>query len=528
MAQGRLGFAAELPMGLLEFDLGDVSRPKSLRARAAAVAATLDRHDGWRAAMLVAASWAGLEAILYILSQAVFFDDGWAVCWPMAGIVTAVLLRMERRNWPWVLLGYFLGELHSERHDPAGQMLTIGVCNVAEVVIAAYALPAFRSLGQWMKEPGLLGRFIAIPVLLGPAATALPIAVYFSEVRHKSFWLYATRWGFGDTLGVVLWLPLMLALLSPETYDLFRRKALPQTAALLGLAVGASLLVFDTKRAPPAFILMPILLLIALRIGLSGAALAVNAVAVIATEATLRGRGPFPPAPQQDEDYRIFTLQVFLSLSMLMCLPVSVVLLEREGFAAGLKAALRRMQLLATEDGLTGVANRRRLDETLEEEWRRAMRERTPLALLMIDVDCFKLYNDTYGHLGGDDCLRRVAQAILPIPVRGGDLVARYGGEEFAVLLPNTEAAGAAEMAEQIRFAVEALGLEHERNPHRVVTISVGCSAVVPTPGSGPQTLIHGADRALYLAKQNGRNRAIVGDFAAAGRAEEKPVSANA
>jgi GGDEF domain-containing protein/integral membrane sensor domain MASE1 len=411
-------------------------------AAVAFVAGYFDRHERLRTAAIVAASWIGFETILYVLGLAVFFDNGWAVCWPMAGIVTTVLLRSERRRWRWIVLGFALGDLHAERFAPVGEMATIVVCNVAEVLIAAFALPAFRNIEEWMQEPDLLAKFILWPVTLGPAMTALPVALYYSLAMHKNFWQYATRWGFGDTLGMVLWLPLMLALLSRQTYDLFRWRVLPQTSALLGLTVAASLIVFDTKLAPPAFILMPILLLVALRLGFSGSALAVNLLAVVATAATLRGRGPFLSVAERFEDYRIFTLQVFLSLSMLMCLPVSVVLLEREGFAAGLKAALRRMQVLATEDGLTGVANRRRFDETLEEEWRRAMREHEPLALLMIDVDCFKLYNDTYGHLGGDDCLRRVAQAILPIPNRAGDLVARYGGEEFAVLLPNTRAPG--------------------------------------------------------------------------------------
>ncbi|MGY3238703.1 diguanylate cyclase (GGDEF)-like protein/PAS domain S-box-containing protein [Bradyrhizobium sp. USDA 4472] len=172
-----------------------------------------------------------------------------------------------------------------------------------------------------------------------------------------------------------------------------------------------------------------------------------------------------------------------------------------------------RLETLAIEDSLTGLANRRRFDERLKEEWARAYRDRTSLGLLMIDVDHFKAYNDEYGHPAGDACLRVVAKIIAAEMQRAGDLAARYGGEEFAMLLPNTDAAGGARIGERIRSAVHGAGLVHASNPAAAcVTVSVGGAACRPaferTAGTG--ALVEAADRALYAAKDAGRNRLMM------------------
>jgi diguanylate cyclase (GGDEF)-like protein len=165
---------------------------------------------------------------------------------------------------------------------------------------------------------------------------------------------------------------------------------------------------------------------------------------------------------------------------------------------------------LALVDGLTGLANRRQFDAVLEREWSRAARDRTPLGLLMIDVDEFKTYNDTYGHLQGDDALIAIARTIAANVVRPSDLAARYGGEEFAVILPGTDAAGAAIVAERIRCAVAALGLRHAKRPGAVVTVSVGAAAIVASRSASFMELLEVADIALYDAKRMGRNRTSV------------------
>jgi two-component system, chemotaxis family, response regulator WspR len=179
-----------------------------------------------------------------------------------------------------------------------------------------------------------------------------------------------------------------------------------------------------------------------------------------------------------------------------------------EALTRELEARNAELARLSAVDGLTGVSNRRSFDATLEHEWKRALRERTELSLVLIDVDFFKRYNDAYGHLAGDDCLRKVARALAAVVNRPADSVSRYGGEEFAVLLPSTHAAGAAGVAESMRAAVENLALEHRASDISAhVTLSLGVATRVPLQDSSPNELIESADQALYEAKREGRNR---------------------
>jgi diguanylate cyclase (GGDEF)-like protein len=181
---------------------------------------------------------------------------------------------------------------------------------------------------------------------------------------------------------------------------------------------------------------------------------------------------------------------------------------ELEDANARLTRANRRLSRLSSRDGLTGIANRRRLDRRLALEWRRAARTERPLSLLLADIDCFKDYNDLHGHQQGDACLRQVAQALAKSLHRAGDLVARYGGEEFAILLADTDERHAATTAEMLRARVEAMAVPHGASGvSAVVTLSVGTATVRPAAGSPPRYLVERADRALYLAKREGRNR---------------------
>jgi diguanylate cyclase (GGDEF)-like protein/PAS domain S-box-containing protein len=170
------------------------------------------------------------------------------------------------------------------------------------------------------------------------------------------------------------------------------------------------------------------------------------------------------------------------------------------------KLAQIALEQLATRDGLTGLANRRCFDETLHAEWARALRQRQPLSLLMVDVDNFKAYNDANGHLGGDECLKRIATAVAS-EMRANDLVARYGGEEFAVILPNQSLKGAASVAERIRTRVEQLQVPSRLAPARRVTVSIGAATAIASPDNCASELVAIADAALYRAKHMGRNR---------------------
>lgn len=166
------------------------------------------------------------------------------------------------------------------------------------------------------------------------------------------------------------------------------------------------------------------------------------------------------------------------------------------------------LQRLMNSDGLTGLSNRRHFDEYLELEWRRAMREQQQLSLLMIDVDYFKVFNDSFGHLAGDEALRQVAEAIRGSCSRPTDLPARYGGEEFALVLPNTSPGGARLVAEKLRQSVLALNIAHNAPAaDSRLSVSIGLATQVPAIGSQCRQLISAADKGLYLAKNSGRNQ---------------------
>lgn len=185
-------------------------------------------------------------------------------------------------------------------------------------------------------------------------------------------------------------------------------------------------------------------------------------------------------------------------------------LLARVRTQLRIKSLTDELRRMATTDGLTGLINRRHFDELLRREWQRALRAEAPLAMLMVDVDHFKRYNDHYGHPAGDACLQAVAQALQTVVLRGGDVVGRLGGEEFAVLLPETDEVGAQEVARHAVQAVRALELPHAASATaNHVTVSVGVASAVPLscPFTDVGALMQAADQALYAAKAQGRDR---------------------
>ena len=167
-----------------------------------------------------------------------------------------------------------------------------------------------------------------------------------------------------------------------------------------------------------------------------------------------------------------------------------------------------RLEALTLTDSLTEIANRRLFDQHLDQEWQRCLRAKDPLSAIMMDIDHFKAFNDNYGHAAGDDCLRRVAQALVQVPSRPGDVVARVGGEEFACLLSGTDAEGAVVVARQLCAAVTGLAIPHGYSEvSDCVSISAGIACVEPAPDDTPVSLVKRADEMLYEAKEAGRNR---------------------
>lgn len=181
---------------------------------------------------------------------------------------------------------------------------------------------------------------------------------------------------------------------------------------------------------------------------------------------------------------------------------------ERKKTEQQLVLLQKELEELSFKDGLTGIANRRRFDALIEIEWENARRNRQPLSLVMLDIDYFKQYNDRYGHLEGDNCLKRVAQVLGLAAARARDVVARFGGEEFVLVLPETDEAAAAKMAERCRDLVAGERIPHEGSPAGLsLTVSLGVMTTIPAHGQELQAFIEAVDRQMYQAKQQGRNR---------------------
>lgn len=456
-------------------------------------------------ATLVAAFFYGFQ---WLFLHVPLLGNALMIWWPVKGIAVAVLLVARRRHWWWILPAFATGLLLSEQGDTPLQWVAVGVCNTLEVVCTAWVLPHFRTMDKWLAQPRVASRFTFMVVVFGPVAAALLSLTYHEPGAPR--WINAVRWGGEDMLGTILFTPLLLALLSPELWSLFRAAALPRTLGLLALLGGSSWLVFHQNQLPLSFVLYPIILLLGTQLGLSGAVIGIDLLAIIATLASLQGMGPFGAPEGSQPITRLLVLQIYLTLAVAMTMPVSVARVRRLTTEAQLRRAWKRMADLASLDGLTGVANRRRFDTALDVEWARARRDRSPLALLMMDADHFKKFNDNYGHLAGDACLRAIAAAIAAVPKRATDLVARYGGEEFAVLLPQSDIAGAYVIAESVRRAVYDLAVPHLFNEEQRVTVSIGLASIVPTRASEPLELIAASDKALYEAKHQGRNQVQV------------------
>jgi diguanylate cyclase (GGDEF)-like protein len=229
-----------------------------------------------------------------------------------------------------------------------------------------------------------------------------------------------------------------------------------------------------------------------------GEQLIVEPIRALARTAGRIGRGDLEARPNRDKLAPEFTPLATALTDM------AIKLGERE---RELRTANRHLEALASIDSLSGLANRRSFDARLEAEWQRAANLKRPIALMMIDVDHFKLFNDNYGHLEGDQCLRVIGETLAAAANHKADFAARYGGEEFVLLLPDTDLAAALGLAERLRTAVSTLAIGHGFAPSGHVTVSIGVAVLTPGTGDDPQALIEAADAGLYAAKRNGRNR---------------------
>jgi diguanylate cyclase (GGDEF)-like protein len=282
----------------------------------------------------------------------------------------------------------------------------------------------------------------------------------------------------------------------------------------LGLLAITTLGIFSRGQFPLLFLIFPPLMFLVVELGVGGGALGACVVAAIGSIYTVAGHGLLARGQASTLEQRILILQMFLATAVLSVDVVGLVLgdlkrsaLVEEAARLSLSDALDTLEGVARVDATTRIANRRRLDEVLEEEWQRAVRQKSSLSLLLLDVDHFKSYNDHYGHLAGDECLRQVAEVVGGALRRSGDLLARFGGEEFAIVLPNTDSAGAIELAEQVRSALHTAAIAHEGVREGILTVSIGSATASPQREEPATILLAAADHALYQAKRGGRDR---------------------
>lgn len=449
-----------------------------------------------------------IYAVVDIFLNKMAFSQGWMIFWPLNGVTVAVLLRRPTRQWLPILLGVALGTGIGECLDGNSLSLELWLrpISILEVFLCAWLLPDFSDLANWLSRRYLFLRFCAA-VVLGPGISGILAALVFERMQHQHFLPAFNSWATADALGIAAMLPLSLAFGSSELKCLISRRQLPRSICLFAIMLAVTTLVFDVSRFPLLFLLYPTLLIVEAVLAFAGSAIALPIVCTAAVYLTIHGYGPFGLWPANMPIPRDVALQVFLGFNLLALFPASILLMERRRMAIKLTDTNERLSILAAMDGLTGIANRRSLDERFADEWKRAMRVQTPLSLLMIDLDHFKDFNDRYGHDSGDRCLKTVAETLRAYVRRPQDLAGRFGGEEFAILLPHTPLDDAIDFAERVREAIFNLEIHHDRSPHLRVTVSIGCSAAIPVNGSRSIELLRAADEALYQAKNAGRNQ---------------------
>ena len=393
------------------------------------------------------------------------------------------------------------------------QVFLLSACDIAETAIAAYSVGFALGEGVDLTEQRQLLQFVAFAVVLGPLIASLAAGVVLRFLVGSSM-IVSLRWFPPSALGMSVIPPLVLGIVRRDTRELFRPGRLANTLLYLIMIAAATTLIFSRSDFALLFLVIPPLLFLVVRLGLSGGALGCCVVAAIGTEFTIgRHTGPlsqFDPGLE----HRILLLQMFLATAVLSVSVVAVVLADllrasrdvRES-EARYRSLAASMEMLAALDPLTHVANRRRFDEVLEAEWLRALRRQAPLSLIIFDADYFKAYNDHYGHVAGDECLRKIADTMTEIARRPADVVARFGGEEFGIVLPETDAEGALAIAEGLRRRIENLGFSHAASPMGLLTLSGGCATMTPEGSETATHLLSAADEALYEAKRQGRNR---------------------
>ncbi|HUV70776.1 MAG TPA: diguanylate cyclase [Terracidiphilus sp.] len=461
----------------------------------------------WVFSLVSLCSWLGI-----VLSHE---SEGVATIWLSNGLIFGLLITQPKDRW----LFYFIVGLSADTvadmlyGDPFRLAIGVSLANSFEVVTSCLLLTLwFNSPLDLSKSKSLVG-FLLISVL---GATALTSALGAWWTLHlipgPPWWQMFRTWYLGDMLGMAVLAPLVIMVQRPAFFSMFKTKHLAHTLLIFTCSVIVTVLVLMNNKDPLIFFMFPAFLLVAFRLGLPGTVVNIFLFTLMAIGFTVKGHGPLMLiAGEHMMLHRIVIAQLIAAVAIFTMFPVAALLEEKEQLKKSLVASETRYRSLAHLDELTGLPNRRAFNLELENAWADAAATGNQLALVILDADRFKQYNDEVGHIGGDACLCSIAQVIARIAETTQGIAARIGGEEFAVILPATSELRARKVAEEIRLGVAGLELPHPTSSCGVQTVSLGVAARVPLSGQASIDLMRYADSALYLAKASGRNQVACG-----------------
>ncbi|WP_119392751.1 GGDEF domain-containing protein [Taklimakanibacter lacteus] len=455
-----------------------------------------------------------LVSILYFLSAWLslkFTGEGGTIAsvWLANGVLLAYLLTTPRSHWRMLVAGCMLANVLANlgAGNDMAKALALSACNMAEVAIPAHVLGGRLRNRSTIINWAFAQKFLIYAVVLGPAFAGALAGVALSTLQTENSGEIFKTWLMADALGIALVTPLAVALRRSGISAMKDKEGLAYMVLCLGLVGVVTAAVFSQSRYPLLFVIMPFLVFAAFRLGLAGLSAAYVICGSIALAMTSSGSGPMFLIAETTAGDRLFLVQMFILFIEVSTIPVALALESRLRLESQLATANARLEHLAGTDPLTGLPNRRAFDRAFEREWAIAARAKVPLAVAIVDVDHFKAFNDTYGHVAGDDCLTRLGEILSNTIFRPGDFIGRYGGEEFVIVLPGTDMAGAEKVCERVKEIVSAANLPHETSPLDHVTVSVGFASMTPDTLLSKNQLLEAADVALYSAKSNGRNR---------------------
>jgi diguanylate cyclase (GGDEF)-like protein len=475
------------------------------------------RRDSWTPACFVRLAWVFALVTLcswlgIVLSRQ---SEGVATIWLSNGLIFGLLITQPRSRWP----AYFLAGLCADTvadvlyGDPFRLAFGVSVANAVEVVSSCVMLTLCFGWPLDLSKRRILVGFLLISVLGATAVTSALGAGWTVLLVPGLSWVQMFRtWYLGDMLGMAVLAPLVIMAQRPAFFSMFERKHLLHTTVVLTYSMVVTILVLMDSSDPLIFFMFPTFLLVAFRLGLPGTVVNIFLFTLLAIGFTVKGYGPLMLiAGPHMLLHRIVIAQVFAAVAIFTMFPVAALLEEKEQLKKSLVASENRYRTLAYVDELTGLPNRRAFNLQLESAWADATAAGKEMAVVILDADLFKQYNDQAGHLGGDACLRSIAGVTACVVEEAHGVAARIGGEEFAVILRDATRARATEVAEQIRLRVADLALTHPASRFGIQTVSLGVAAQVPAEGQAPIDLMRLADQALYCAKLAGRNQVACG-----------------